>query len=230
MEQSDKRPVVRRRLSDEVAKVLATSIREGEYAVGSRLPKEKDLAHHFGVGRSSMREAIRTLQAEGYVQSSHGVGVFVISDKPSIFGMTDKSLTGGYKMEELFEARILIEGETASLAAKRATEEQRRVLEEIVDEAAKPEVTTDEFISLDAKFHGKIAELSGNSLLLHMWESIAPQFQEYSHRVILIPGRRVQAHKDHTEIMRAIIEARPEDAARLAQEHVITVQKELRMA
>ena len=78
----------RKRLSDFVAKKLESLISSGEYPIGTKLPSEADLAQQLGVGRSSMREAVRTLQAAGYLKSTHGIGVFVINDRPrTILGL-----------------------------------------------------------------------------------------------------------------------------------------------
>ena len=217
----------RRRLSDEVAERLQNAITSGEYPVGAKLPNEKALAEKFGVGRSSMREAVRTLQAAGYLRSAHGIGVFVISNRPTSVGTVEHSLAGGYTMSDLFEARVAIEGQTAALAAERVTSHHRERLQSIIRSAADAGEDEAQFVALDAAFHRQVADASGNPLLLQMWESIAVQFEEYSMRVISLPGRLQRAHADHTAIARAIIARDGELAARLAREHVLAVQEEL---
>lgn len=217
----------RHRLSDEVAERLERAIVSGEYPVDTKLPNEKTLAEEFGVGRSSMREAVRTLQAAGYLRSAHGVGVFVISSRPTTVGAVEHSLVGGYTMSDLFEARVAIEGQTAALAAQRVTSHHRERLQSIIRSASDTGVDEAAFVALDAAFHRQVADASGNPLLLHMWESIAVQFEEYSMRVISLPGRLQRAHEDHAGIARAIIARDGELAARLAREHVLAVQEEL---
>lgn len=85
---------VRGKLSDSVAQKLEALIVSGEYTAGAKMPNEQLLAQQFGVGRSSMREAVRTLVASGFLRTAHGVGVFVLTDKPRAVGAIDQSLVG----------------------------------------------------------------------------------------------------------------------------------------
>jgi GntR family transcriptional repressor for pyruvate dehydrogenase complex len=214
------------RVSDDVARRLRQRVSEGEYAVGEKLPAEQELAAEFGVGRSSMREAVRTLQAAGYLRSTHGVGVFVVNQRPRPITL-DQSLLGGYTMSDLFEARIAIESSASALAARRLTDHHRELLESIIASASDPNISNADFVKLDARLHRQVAEASGNPLLLHMWESLASQFEEYSTKVIGMPGRLEKAHHDHVGIVEAIILGNSERAAERARDHVLAVQREL---
>lgn len=219
--------VPRRKLSDKVADELRAQIVIGEFPVGSKLPAENELAQRFGVGRSSMREAVRTLAAAGYLKSTHGIGVFVTSDRPRAAAL-DLALAGGYTMTDLFEVRIAVEGMTAALAARRLTDHHHELLTSILAAASDPQIAQQDFVAMDARFHRQIAEASGNPLLLLMWDSFAPQYEEYSLKVIGMPGRLARAHADHQAIAEAIAGRDAERAERLAAEHVRTVQQELR--
>ncbi|OYN89113.1 GntR family transcriptional regulator [Parenemella sanctibonifatiensis] len=213
-------------LSERVARRLEGRIVGGDHPVGSKLPSETVLAAEYGVGRSSMREAIRILATEGYLRPQHGRGVFVISTRPTVGGV-DLALTGGYTVTDLFEARIAIEGAAAELAAKRRTDHHCEFLESILSAAANPNTSTEDFISLDGQFHHEIAQASGNPLLVRIWESIADQFTEYSRKVIGLEGRRERAHADHVAIARAVIEGDRDAARARAVDHVVAVQQEL---
>ncbi|OZM77982.1 FadR/GntR family transcriptional regulator [Pseudonocardia sp. MH-G8] len=216
----------RSKLADTVAQQLTTLILSGSYPVGSKLPSGDLLASRFGVGRSSMREAVRTLEAAGYLRSTQGVGTFVINDRPPP-GPVDQGLRDGYTMRDLFETRIAIEGKTAELAALRHSDAQRTALLDVLEEVEQPGLEHDEFVSLDARFHREVAAAAGNPLLLRMWDSIQPQFREYSLRVVGMPGRRERAHSDHRGIAEAIFDRDPTQAGDLARAHVVTVQREL---
>jgi GntR family transcriptional repressor for pyruvate dehydrogenase complex len=223
------RLVVRNKLSDTVAQKLESLIVAGDFSVGTRLPNEKALAEQFGVGRSSMREAVRTLEAAGFLRSAHGIGVFVVTDKPAP-GRIDQSLLGGITMSDLFETRMAIESKAAELAARRLTDHHAELLRSIVAAADIPDIPQSDFVVLDGRLHRQIAEASGNPLLLHVWESIAPQFEEYSLKVIGIPGRLERAHADHCAIVDAIVDRDADLAARRAHDHVAAVQSELQKA
>jgi GntR family transcriptional repressor for pyruvate dehydrogenase complex len=223
---STDRLVARNKLSDTVAQTLESLIVAGEFAVGAKLPNEKVLAEQFGVGRSSMREAVRTLEAAGFLRSAHGVGVFVVTDRPAP-GRIDQSLLGGITMSDLMETRMAIESKAAELAARRLTDHHAELLRSVVGTVDVPSISERDFVALDGRLHRQIAEASGNPLLLHMWESIAPQFEEYSLKVIGLPDRLQRAHADHCAIVDAILDRDPELAARRAHDHVAAVQAEL---
>ncbi|TQM13330.1 FadR/GntR family transcriptional regulator [Pseudonocardia kunmingensis] len=216
----------RSKLADTVAQQLTTLILSGSYRVGSKLPSGDLLASQFGVGRSSMREAVRTLQAAGYLRSTQGVGTFVVNDRPRP-DPVDQALRDGYTMRDLFETRVAIEGKTAELAAQRYSDADRSALLAVLEAAEHPGVDHDEFVALDARFHRQIAAAAENPLLLHLWDLIQSQFREYSLRVVGMPGRRERAHSDHHGIAEAILDRDPTQAGDLARAHVVTVQREL---
>lgn len=176
-----------------------------------------------------MREAVRVLETAGMLKSTHGVGVFVTAERARTVSL-DPTLAGGFTMTDLFEVRIAIEGTAAELAAIRLTDHHRERTDSILAAAGAPDLPTDRFIELDAQFHRQIAEASGNPLLAYMWEFIAPQFAEYSHRVIGMPGRLAKAHSDHLAIAQAVRDGESSRAGHLAREHVHAVQRELRRA
>jgi GntR family transcriptional repressor for pyruvate dehydrogenase complex len=223
------RIVIRNKLSDTVAQKLESLIVAGEFSVGAKLPNEKVLAEQFGVGRSSMREAVRTLEAAGFLRSAHGVGVFVITDRPRP-GQIDQALLGGVTMSDLFETRMAIESKAAELAARRLTDHHTELLRSIVAAANDPDICDADFVALDGRLHRQVAEASGNPLLLHVWDSISPQFEEYSLKVIGMPGRLQRAHADHCGIVDAIIGRDAALAAQRAHDHVAAVQAELQNA
>lgn len=199
----------------------------GDFAVGSKLPPEAELAALFAVGRSSMREAVRALESAGYLRSAHGSGVYVTSDRPRTIAPLDQSLLGGFTMSDLFEARMALEGKAAELAAHRQTAHHREVIRSVLLAAGTETADDAEFVRLDGRFHRQVAEASGNPLILGLWDSIAAQFEEYSTKVIGLEGRRRRAHDGHVAIARAITAGDADTARRLAVEHVAMVQSEL---
>lgn len=217
--------IPRTTLADEVATKLVDLITAGEYRIGDRLPSEAELSRQLDVGRSSMREAVRTLQASGYLRSTQGRGVFVVNDRAQTIGPIEQSLVGGYTMSDLFDTRVALESKAAELAAARPTATDE--FDEILTAASAPEIGYPEFVALDGRFHRQVAVASGNPLLLHLWESIAPLFEEYSLRVVGLPGRRERAHSDHLAIADAVVAGDTDAAASLAAEHVMQVRREL---
>jgi GntR family transcriptional repressor for pyruvate dehydrogenase complex len=221
-------PVRRLKLSDNVAAQLERMILEGSYAVSERLPSERALAEQFGVGRSSMREALRIVESSGLVRIEHGIGVFVASDTKHAPGLSAESLVvDGYTIPELFEVRLAIERDAAGMAAKRITPAEARELEAILARAEHPEISNNDFIELDAELHRSIVKATKNKLLIRVFESIEPLFLAYSHRVIALEGRRDVAHSGHQRIVDAVVNRRSREARDATVAHLRDVERDI---
>lgn len=220
-------PVSRLKVADVVATQLSRLIEVGEYTVGEKLPSERELSEQFGVGRSSMREALRSLQTDGLVRVEHGVGAFV--GDPSKRSARDSEIlrAGEFTVPELFEVRLPLERDAAGLAARRITAQESDELRAILEQAAAPEISDDEFIGLDAKLHRTVVAATKNPLLLKIVQSIEPLFYTYSHHVIALPGRRKSAHEGHVKIVEAVTGRKVRDARAAAVAHIRDVEKDI---
>lgn len=116
------------RLYERIAQEIAEAIARGAYAIGQRLPSERDLAQKFGVSRPTVREAMIALELDGLVDVRTGSGVYVTHSSPPA-GVTGKRDIGPF---ELLEARRAIEGEACAMAAARITVAQLTQLRELV--------------------------------------------------------------------------------------------------
>lgn len=216
----------RLKLSDSVAAQLEHLILKGQYSVGARLPPERDLAEQFGVGRSTMREALSVLQTSGLLRIEHGIGVFVASTSTQATA-SNLLMVDDYTIPELFEVRVALEGEAAANAARRITPIETAALESILDRAEDESLDDGEFIALDAELHRSIVAATKNNLLRHVFEGVEPLFVKYSHQVISLPGRRQAAHEGHAEIVRAIGARRPRDARAAILRHLRAVERDI---
>lgn len=152
-----------------LADALRRRILLGGYQVGARLPTERDLATALGVGRTTVREAVRTLAAEGLVQTRLGRsgGTVVIAPAPSTGKRRRVAGQIAAQLDDLMRFRIAVEPLAARLAAERAGAVQRRQLAAV---AATESTDLPSYHRLDSRLHLLIAELSGHRLLA---ESIA---------------------------------------------------------
>ena len=122
------RVIQSRRLYQEIALQIKAHIESGEFAVGSRLPSEPELAQTMKVSRPSVREALIALEVEGLVEVRPGAGVFVCEpQRPFPYHASNEGPL------ELMRARIAIEGETAAMAARQMRDEDIRELERILE-------------------------------------------------------------------------------------------------
>lgn len=150
-----------KRLYKSVQERLEKLIDDGEYPAGGRLPPERELAERFSVSRPTVREAIIALEALQRVEVKTGSGVYVL-DAPLRRNGVDTSVSAF----ELTEARALIEGEAAALAATMISDEQLRELEAVLYEMA-DESADGKLISelADQKFHHIISVATRNNML-----------------------------------------------------------------
>lgn len=150
------------RLYKTVADRLLAIIDSGQYAVGSRLPAERDLAIEFDVSRPTIREAVIALEIAGRVEVRKGSGVYVTDNKNGSRSSLDLDV-GPF---ELTEARMLIEGEAASLAASLITDEQLSELGSLIKQMVAENDSNIAGEAADKEFHMVIARATRNSALV----------------------------------------------------------------
>jgi len=155
------------KLYQRVAESIAKAIVEGRYAVGSRLPAERDLAEEFAVSRATIREAMIALEIRGFVGTKKGSGIFVTASPPALAGTPELDV-GAF---ELIEARTLFEGEAAALAATAIDAQQLEELRKLLLEMEQAGETGAAF-DADKQFHLAIAKATGNSLVASVVEML----------------------------------------------------------
>ena len=209
------------RLSDHVAEELLASIAAGRLEPGDRLPSERTLSEQFGVSRTVIREAIRSLAARGVVESRAGSGLVVATMDPSrLTALLSLFLgSGALHYADVHEVREAIESRMTALAATRRTDEDladlRDALEALGAAAARDDV---EATSLaDVEFHRAIARTTHNDLFVMMLDSIGDVLLEVRRETLREPSRRQAVMPAHERIVRAI-EAGDAAAARAAME------------
>jgi len=215
-----------RRLYRQIADQIAQLIASGEFPAGARLPAERELAVSLGVSRTSVREAIISLEMSGLVEVRVGTGIFVTAPHTAD---TRSGVDGGPGPFELLDARRLIEGEIAALAAKAGKPDDIAELRHSVD---RMEQQVDDFAAREAadrEFHLRIAKATGNSSLELVVEGLWNQraelwgrLQQHFHTHDLA----LQTIRDHAAIAKAIA-ARDADGARAAMHrHISRVARE----
>ncbi len=152
---------------DELLEFIVRRIVSGEWPPGAVIPSLRTLASETGVSMLSIREALRILQERGLVETRHGVGTFVRAPEegersvPWMLGVDDVD-----DWVDLIEAREVIESAIIGFAIQRRTEEQVRVLRQIVDRMHAARCATVPFLEADTDFHIALAEAAHNSVLL----------------------------------------------------------------
>lgn len=220
-------PVKQLKLSDAVAAQLESLIRSGHFGAEGKFPSERDLAEQFGVGRSSMREAISKLETLGIIVRSHGVGTFVLDSSEQSQKSMSLLSAGEVTALELFNVRYAVEPDGAAMAANRRTAKDIQELKAILKEAAAPDISAKDFVKLDSEFHSLIAEATRNRLFIQIYKQVAPHHVIYSEKVILIQNRMALAHQGHLRILEAIIAQDEKLAKKEAYAHLKWAEKDL---
>jgi DNA-binding FadR family transcriptional regulator len=166
-------PLLLRQRYEQVADRIAADIRSGRLAPGDRLPSERDLARRLEVGRASVREAIASLQVAGLLETRPGAGSFVAQ------GADERPLPAAdASPSDLLEARALLEPAVARLASGRGRPDAET--EALLDAMASAEDDRAAWNDCDRRFHRRIAELTGNPVLVIIQRSVMGAMAEIS--------------------------------------------------
>ena len=179
-------------------------IGEGVWGAGDRLPSQRALAQELGVGMSSLREALQTLQGMGVLELRHGEGTFVCHAPSQIVErcLNLALVLDPDMVEDFLNARRAVEGGLAYLAAQRATGEQIGELDELVLKMREAITAGDDaqFVKHDVAFHRLVAAMSGSETLQFLGSTLFDTLEEF---VSVIPHTE-QGWLRHDAIRRAI--------------------------
>lgn len=206
-------------LSDKVTGLLLERITGGDLHPGDRLPSERVLGDQFGVSRTVIREAVRSLQAKGVVDVRSGSGATVAAVDASRVGESMRLYVRGSASvlgyDKVNEVRHTLEVEMAGHAARRATPDEVRELRRVYEGMAKVLDDAEAASVQDVRFHLQIAALTHNELYGLMLDSIGDVLLHIRRATLGVPRRPDRALAYHRDILDRI-EARDEQGARKA--------------
>ena len=208
-----------RRLYQEIALQIKAHIESGEFAVGARLPAERELAQQLKVSRPSVREALIALELEGLVEVKTGAGVFVCERRrPFQPTVPDEGPI------EMMLARALIEGDMAARAATKMRQADIKELERIVQAMDSAATNQELCLPNDRAFHLYIAEKAGNTVLARF---LAELFDARYTPLSAQFGRHFEntttwklAVAEHQEIIKAFASRNPRAAKKAMERHL----------
>jgi GntR family transcriptional repressor for pyruvate dehydrogenase complex len=205
----------------EALHAIKDAIFRGDFAPGQALPSEKELCVMLGVSRPVLREALRALQIQGFLDVRRGSrGGTYVTDLSNISikdNLEDLLRTGRVSMDDLTQARLLLEPEVFRLAARKATAEQLAELEKLVREANQTRELKLK-IKRQSDFHRLVAVASGSSIYLRFMQIIF-DFIEVFATTLQTSDFEVHDEKDHAAIFEALSRRDGERAAALAKSH-----------
>ena len=190
---------------------------------GDKLPPERQLADLLEVSRPSLREALHILQAQGLVAIRHGQGTFV--QEPLVAQELRASMMAStHDLNELFDAREVLEVPASNWAARKATKEDIRVLRATLNQidtiCAKEPIDYDQLQMLDAKFHLTIVGIAGNRFINQTLNVLQDVMKMSMDTTLRLPGRKEISKKEHNEILQAIEDGNGALASKITHQHI----------
>lgn len=217
-----------RALSEKIISQISDALVGGKLKPGDRLPPERELAEQFGVSRTVIRDAIKTLAGRGILHVKHGAGIFVATLEENMIGrlgaLSSLLPVEGAGLRDLFEIRKVLEAQGAEWAARRRSayhgERLRRILDDAYRHSEAPEVLSER----DAQFHIAIAEASQNLVLVRVMLTLLDLLAQSRRESLSIPGRAKLSLREHERIVEEIEAQRPDEARMVMLEHLTSVE------
>jgi len=227
-------PLVAERLSDRLAARLRAELEIGAWRPGQRLPTELQLAEAHGVSRTVVREAVHQLRSRGLLVSRQGSGVYVAEPPPAALELEPPAPGSIEAVVQIREVRRALEGETAALAAARATPLQIAALRRALRAIDRSTAAGRDGVAEDLAFHRALTDAAGNPhfgrLLAFLEQSLAEAMRVTRGHEARRADFMEQVRAEHHAIVDAVAARRPQLARRRAVEHMQRGDRRLRIA
>lgn len=212
------------RIRQEILRYIA----ERRLVAGDRLPSERALATLLQVSRPSVREAARALETEGRLVVRHGQGVYV-AEAATGRRLRSSLMAQEHSLQELYSMREVLEVPAARWAAERgdraALDTVGAALDDLGVALDRDRLRYDELQALDAAFHLRIVQASGNRFLEQTQGVLNDILRQGMTTTLRIPGRVERSRTDHRRIYRALLDGDSRAAAQAARAHVRGARK-----
>lgn len=225
------KPVRPRRLADSAMEQIQKLVEEGSLPTGSKLPPERELMALLSVSRTSLREAIRTLETMGILRVVPGRGTYVSERSSASLAEDWFTWLLGHRQEvvQILEVHEALEVKAAELAAERVSADGEAALADYLEAMRKAvqERSHQMLVDADAGFHRTIREASGNQIIARILNDLEDHVLDARRAIMALPSRVRRVVSDHQAILEAVRARDPEGAAQAALLHVRRSKEEL---
>ena len=220
-------PVVKTTQTADICTKLVSQLIRGTWSEGEKIPPERELCQKLGVGRASLREALKALEIMGMIEVRLGDGTYVCDrseffSRPLLWAIASSSRVDA---QELIEARTLIEVELAGLAAGHGTAEQIARIGAFVDQMVNMRDKPREFVQADVGFHLAIGEAASNTILRNALHLIRNLLRNWILSAVAVKGVPEKACAQHRRILLAIRNRDAEAARKQMRRHLEEMAK-----
>jgi GntR family transcriptional repressor for pyruvate dehydrogenase complex len=217
-------------LAATVAQGIERLIREGRLAAGAHLPSERALAEQFGVSRTVVREAVRTVAASGLLDVRHGSGTLVTAPPPELVARSVSHYLRAREVAHVHEIRRMLETEIAGVAAERRTEADVDRLRELLAELPARAGDRAALAAADIEFHRALAAATRNPFFAVLHDSLADVLLTVRRHAFSLAGSVELAHGHHSRILEAVAAADAPAARDAMRRHLVDGERWLRRA
>jgi GntR family transcriptional repressor for pyruvate dehydrogenase complex len=222
-------PVSRSTLTADISRKMVSHLIRGDWSEGERIPPERELCLQLGVGRASLREALKALEIMGMIETRLGDGTFVCRrseflSRPLLWAITGSDFS---ESEELVEARRLIEVELAGLAADRATNADLKELGGYLDQMESSVSDVTAFQEADVNFHLTVGKAGHNRILQNALQLIRNLMTQWIGGTLSHEGVAQEALDQHKQIFLGIAKRNVERARKAMHDHLDAMARHL---
>src|SRR5215475_3215947 len=220
-------PIDRSGITELVVQRIKELLGRGELKAGSRLPPERELADMLHISRPSLRTALKALSVMGIIRAKPGAGTYIAESLPEIFAepMHFMTLINNTSVEELFEARRIIEAGLAELAAERASVEDIQALTTEIEGMRAAIDDPETFLKHDVGFHRVMAHAANNKLMSGVMDTIAQLLYHIRRQSITNASSLNEAIEWHHKILEAIRKHDPKRSKDMLAGHLRAAQE-----
>jgi DNA-binding FadR family transcriptional regulator len=217
---------------------IESDLRDGRLTAGDRLPPERELATQLGVGRSSVREAVRVLEVLGVVRTATGSGptagaMIVTTPRGGLAAFLRLQVAAnGFPLADVVRTRIVLECDIAERLAQ--TDADLSVVHDVLGAMDADGLTPEEFLALDARFHQTLAEVSGNAVISAMMAGLRSSIEAYTGagaaRLDAWPTVVDRLRREHRHIVDAVSRGAADEAREAVRSHITRYYTEVAQA
>lgn len=194
--------------------------------LGSKLPPEHDMAKALGVSRPSLRQAYKALDVLGILRASPGDGTYINESSSQVLStpLTFLMLMKKISLDEVFEFRILVEGELAGLAASRGSTEEIKIMSEYLEAMASSvdDDLKDEYLESEYEFHKSIARAAHHTLMLEIMSMVSGILWETRKKLVVLVADLADDLAQHQSIYKGIVRRDPALAQKAMRNHLLS--------